>query len=162
MEVMNIELTPEQYRRLVTLVHLGLHVSDTFDDESDAEREELEKTASLIYSKAPEFEAGDLVHPEPEDGIYYTNEKLEDMVEPYLDRNEGGVFWFELTHQLAARDPGRAMEEGSDLPEGITREELFESLVSFYSEEFEAGGLENLYLFREDDADEPTEEREIN
>jgi hypothetical protein len=137
---MNIELTRDQYRKLLVLAYLGDHVINTPAEDEDEGSLEL---LSHLNSYCKEFDSTDLVDPTPlpEDGRFYGTRKLDEQVFKHIEEYDDDIFWNDLAGHLAMRDL-----EGKEFTSDEEREEFIQSRAEHYVSEFEENGLENFKL----------------
>ena len=140
---MQIELTREQYRKLLVLAHLGEHMVNAPAEEDD---EEAQAVVSHLNSHCKEFDSTDLIDPEPfaDDGRYYGTRALDEAAFKLIGEYDDDIFWNDLADHLAVRD-----QEGKDFKNDEEREEFIQSRVEGYIDEFEKNGLENFKLANE-------------
>lgn len=137
---MNIELTRDQYRKLLVLAYLGDHVINTPAEDEDEGSLEL---LSHLNSYCKEFDSTDLVDPNPlpEDGRFYGTRKMDEQVFQHIEEYDDDIFWNDLAGHLAMRDL-----EGKEFASDEEREEFIQSRAEHYVSEFEESGLENFKL----------------
>ena len=137
---MNLELTPEQYRKLIELAYLGEWVINSQHDpdfSDDAAASVLQRLLSAV--------PGDDVKQDAETGQYYMSAEWTDQIfDTYILDYDDHVFWDELTERLAARDLARRrgvsledINRDDDLPE-------LRPLEDNYRTELEERGIERL------------------
>jgi hypothetical protein len=145
---MKIELTKEQYRKLIELLFLGNWIANATrtgvkGDEMRTDYQDIEK---YILSFAGDFRAGDAVL--KEEGEYFTTMQFEESLIPLIEGYDEYTFWEELADRLANRDllkeigPVRILKD-----EHMERKDTIEER---YQEEFEKNGLRNLILSKPD------------
>jgi hypothetical protein len=141
---MQIELTKEQYRKLVEVLFLGdwlvnSHRTGAKGDEIKTEYKKLEQHI-LSYSK--EFQLGQLVMEEA--GEYFTTMKFEENLMPLIEEYDEYTFWEQLAEQMAEKD----LREEIGLVKKLKEEHIDRKyeIEETYQEEFEKNGLRNLVL----------------
>ncbi len=140
---MQIDATPEQFRKLLTLVFLGEWVVNGSLIDEDA-RKALENVADEIYSLAPQFQASDWVEFCNECQSYHGNEAMENELFPLVDQYDEETFWDVLSHHLAYRDIMVGSDEDKPLP--ASKEMQLWRRKEQYDEEFRKHGLGNVRL----------------
>ncbi|GGJ00207.1 hypothetical protein GCM10010885_06820 [Alicyclobacillus cellulosilyticus] len=138
---MHLELSEEQFRRLVELVYLGNWMANAARDQSDriVAYEELEQ---YILAHSRDFSAEDMVEYDEENDTYYVRQDVEDKLMRLVDEYEDESFWELLALRLAERD---VMEEvGPVAAFTTTMHEKRWELADKYGEEFEKYGLRRL------------------
>jgi antirestriction protein len=142
--VMNISLTPEQYKVLLLTTYLGNWMVNAHQVETDKKFDAL---ASHIYSYAKSFGVAELVELDADSGKYYASKDLEELSSESLDDYDNETFWAELIERLSERD--LVAKHGEPAIEKMTIGERFASLDEFearYDEEFENHGVERLTI----------------
>ncbi|MCL6548177.1 MAG: hypothetical protein K6T30_04615 [Alicyclobacillus sp.] len=140
---LSIELTPEQYRRLLILVFLGEWIinGSALDEER---RKDLRDVADYIYSLADRFAAEDWVEYCSECGGHHANERMENELFPIVDEYDEETFWDVLSYHLAYRDvmttAGPDQELTKELEMRLWRRK------EQYDQEFEKHGLDHVRL----------------
>jgi hypothetical protein len=138
-EFKNLELTDEQYSRLLTLMKIGLRVVGSTNNNINVPMYDIDQ---YICSFSKQFNAEHLVELSDIFGIYMCCEamslEMEKMNETY---GEGYVF-SELSHRLALRDLFKSMP----LLEETDIQKLLEKIEAEYIEEFEKNGLHNIKI----------------
>jgi len=142
---MNVELTPDAYRKLIELAYLGewlinaQHDTEFQDDQAGAALQSL-------------LEAGttDGVERDEETGEYYLRAELvEQLYDSYIMDYDDHVFWDELTERLAQRDLARS--RGVSIDDINRDDDLLElrPLEDRYRRELEERGVERLDISAE-------------
>ncbi|CAM3846920.1 hypothetical protein ALPO108162_08920 [Alicyclobacillus pomorum] len=142
-EMMKIELTNEQYRRLLALLFLGEWVANGPTPYEDR-RKDLQEVVDYIFSFAREFDAEDWVEYCEDCGAYHPSQAMEEALLPILDEYDEDVFWDVLSHHLAYRDvmvtagPTKEMSKEMEMRLWRRKEQ--------YDQEFQKHGLEHVRL----------------
>lgn len=139
---MKIEITKEQYQTLLELVFMGNWVVNSMQETDAEQTKQYDHLEKLMFSKATEFELGELADDEG-----YPSRKFEEEspVYDYIEEYDNHTFWDELTQRLAKRDLLR--QYGKD---GLCRMSAYEriakedELIDAYYELFEKEGLDAL------------------
>ncbi len=143
MKKINLEMSQDQYEKLVETVFLGTWVVNSTQLELD---ESFEDVRNLVLSKYKEAGLENkITYQEPFDvhdlAVEYENELLDNYVEEYDEFS----FWDKLVEKLAEKE---LIKEFGPLPESLT-EELMAKRVQYEEEigkELEERGLTNLNL----------------
>jgi len=132
-----LELTDEQYRRLLLLIELG---QCTLVRNHEAVEIGLADIEQYIMSFSMAFNAEDLVTYSKDMNAYFSSETLDKEVDNIIDYYDNHIFVFQLSRRLTKRDIElkKAYEE-ADV------EEIEEREVRYW-EEFDNNGVKNLYL----------------
>jgi len=135
-----LELTTEEYRKLVELAYLGeWMINAQHDPEFQDEAAEATIQSVLAAYKQPDVDRDE------ETGDYFMqSEWTERLYDDHILDYDDHVFWDELTERLAIRDLAR--ERGVEA-EGIDREEeihILRPIEEKYRREFEEHGLDRL------------------
>ena len=139
---MDINLTPDQYRKLIELAYLGEWVINAQHDPEYADEDAGRVLQTLLSAK--NFEG---VGRDDETGEYFINtEWVEALYDKYILDYDDHVFWDELTERLAQRDLAKA--RGVSLDEVNRDDDLLElrPLEERYREELEEHGIERLEI----------------
>src|SRR5690348_6738359 len=100
---MKIELSPEQYRKLIELVYLGEWMINAHHD-----TEYQDDTASEVIQKVLAAAPANMLGQDAETGEYYLDSDwVEEIYDNYILDYDDHVFWDELTERLAQRDLAR-------------------------------------------------------
>lgn len=140
---MQIELSKEQYRELVKLVHLGSWMTNSFRN-AEERINSVEEIEQYIFSKSKQYESEDLIQYNQQYGDYDVTEELEDTLIQYIDAYDEDTFWAELAERLALRDIARKVGPVQQLTDQqIDRKYEIEEQ---YYQEFEKNGLKNIFI----------------
>ena len=140
---MNINLNPEEYRKLIELTYLGEWMINSQHD-PEFEDEDAGRILQKLLSATPSAEN---ISQDEETGEYYmTSEWIEHLLESYIADYDDHVFWDELTERLAARDLARS--RGVSMEDINRDDDLLElrPLEEKYRNELEERGIERLNL----------------
>ncbi len=154
---MKIDLTEEQYVKLLKVLYLGTWTTDAFEGEWSGEFSDLEQQ---VFSYAKDFAL--------EDRVVYDGDTKTYSYAPEFEKNSGvvqiinayddDVFWYELVHRMAERDFIRAHGTGTigrmSIDERFQRADEY---VSWYEEEFGAHDIENLAVVDKADTSDKSE-----
>jgi hypothetical protein len=149
---MHLDLTPEEFERLLKLAYLGEAVTN---DWTPAEQHSPQQAAAtdLLYdlcAKAQHTPARDYVSFDERAGEWAPSEALNREMDDLIGRYDNEVFWDELLLRLARRD--MLAEYGQQAIDGMSeayrkRAEL--SLIEYYSREVKQHGLDRFVLKNE-------------
>ena len=139
---MNINLTPEEYRKLIELVYLGEWMVNSQHD-PEFEDEDSSRILQKLLAVSP---SDDVVQDEETGEHYMSNEWTEQLLGTYIADYDDHVFWDELTERLAARD--LAGDRGVSLEDINRDDDLLElrPLEEKYRNELEERGIERLNI----------------
>lgn len=143
--MLHIELTEDQYRKLVTLVFLGEWIAQG-ESPDQSTRKDLQEVAEFIYSFAPQFHLEDWVQYCDDCGVYHPNPQMEDALFPLVDEYDEATFWDVLSHHLAYRDV--MVASGAEAKDVLPRElemKLWRRKEQ-YEQEFQKHGLDHVRL----------------
>lgn len=134
-KIMEIALTPKQYKALVNLVYMGDWLANSLRDPADIVKE-YRDVSELVYSRAKDagLEA-------------YVEKDMEPVLEPHIEEYDEENFWEKLESRLSARDLERQF--GREAVSKMSLEEYFKNLRTHeerYAEAFEKNGLSDLVL----------------
>ena len=130
---MKIELTREQYRKLIVLAHLGEHMINTPPEEEN-EDDDARELLTHLNAHAKDFDSEDLLA-RAEDEKYYGTRLLNETTFKFIEEYDDDMFWNDLALHLAMRDL-EDEEFGSD----EEREEAIHGRAEHYITEFEKNG----------------------
>ncbi|OGQ48135.1 MAG: hypothetical protein A3I09_04505 [Deltaproteobacteria bacterium RIFCSPLOWO2_02_FULL_47_10] len=143
---MQIELTKDEYRRLLIMASIGNIVINGY--RTDDIIEEFEKMMNHLCKYAKDFGETEFVDSKPDEkGIYWETIRLDDVGHEYLDEYDDEAFWEELADRLASREMEKQHGKG-----GLAKMSKEESLKKFweieemFNEEFYNNGIDNLQL----------------
>lgn len=144
-EIMQIELTTEQYRLLLKLAHLGDYMANAYSVEE--ENDESEKLLHHLHSYAPAFKEKEFIHDKPFENVFRSTESFDNMITEMISEYNDEVFWIELCERLAARD----LEEKYSKKEleSMDVERLYrerQECMIPYENEFEKNGIDRLTI----------------
>ncbi|HEY2003688.1 MAG TPA: hypothetical protein VGH44_01065 [Candidatus Saccharimonadia bacterium] len=142
---MNIELSPEEYAKLLELIYLGEWVINAHHD-----TEFQDEAASIVIQRVLAAAPPGTISKDEETGEYYLDsEWVEGVYDKYILDYDDHVFWDELTERLAQRDLARQRGVGAD---EINRDDdLLElrPIEERYREELEENGIDRLEISSE-------------
>jgi hypothetical protein len=139
---LQIELTNEQYRHLVTLLFLGEWMINGIPPEH--RRKELQEVADYIYSFADQFGASDWIEYCEDCGACHANQRMEDELLPIVDEYDEETFWDVLSHHLAYRDVMLGADPDQELTPAL--EMRLWRRKEQYQQEFDKHGLDHVRL----------------
>ncbi|MCC5894091.1 MAG: hypothetical protein JJU16_01385 [Alkalibacterium sp.] len=140
---MKINLTKNQYRSLIDLVHLGdMMVNGIRTTDKIEEYEELRE---YIYSFAKQMGCGDCIKYDAKYGMHFETRDFETgKIEEYISEYDNEVFWTELPSRLADRDIIRLQKLTGEITDREERLRKVWAKEEEYQVEFENNGLENV------------------
>ncbi len=144
---MEINLTKDQLRKLLHLVHLGEWVINSF--RTDDRLEDYERVAEQILSLAPSRGLKGLVEFDEFEGRYFPSAELEKETRELLTEYEDAIFWNTLIDGLAERDLTKTYgKEAVKRMEWDEYSEKIEPFVKKYETEIEEFGLDRLEIVK--------------
>lgn len=155
---MKIDLSREEYMRLVEMLYTGKWMLDSYI--SGEPPEELRPYADLeqkIMAQAERFDVGeDLIEWVPKLAGYFHTRKFEVEGEIFerIEAYDAATVWEELPYWLAKRD---LLERYGEDIDDLGEEEVdttYYNLVAFYKLEFLKNGIDNLRLCSEKETEE--------
>jgi len=147
---MNIEISEEQFYRLLKLVYLGnLMVNDFRMGGKDPRLEEYDEIEGLLFKLAHEKGDKEIVRFDVKTQKYFPSAAFEydEEIDSHIEKYIEDVFWDELASRLAERDTEEELGEEvmSRLDDAEARRVLDEAEEKYF-EEFNENGLDNLRL----------------
>jgi hypothetical protein len=142
-----LEITNTQLRNLIKAVYLSDWVINAhrMSDELDSDSRSFEQ-----YVLGTLYNAGckDLIDFDPQLGMYFVNNDLEESFYEIIDDYEDETFWDELASRLAERDYGEKNKPnvGESDKEKAKRVAAICSIEDKYNDEFERYGIERLKI----------------
>jgi hypothetical protein len=133
---MRIELSKQQYEKLVRLVMTGNWVINACKEDDDI-IQEYEDLEQHIFSYHERYEIADIIASD-DDGILYPTKDLEDEVAVFVDGYVDDVFFDKLTDCLVIKE---AFKKYAD----PTQKQLLE-IYNKYEEEFKKNGTDRLCI----------------
>lgn len=140
---MQLDLTEEQYRRLLELAFLGEWMANGVSPETER-RKDLQVLADLLYAKANEIGITDWVEYCNDCEGYHANHVMESVVSDTIDKYDETTFWEVLSHHLAYRDVMLTQDSTKDMTPALEMR-LFH-VKEQYQREFQKHGLDHVRL----------------
>ncbi len=144
---MNLELTREQYEKLLELVYLGNWMVNAY--RTDDYLEEYSELVSYIFSRAEEAGLQGKAVKDEMENKYLPSYEFEESLQDFISEYDGFCFWEELLNRLAERD---ALKEFGSTPLDKIDLEEFLNKKSFYlrryEQELEENGLQNFQIVK--------------
>jgi hypothetical protein len=143
---MHIELTKDEYRKLLIMAAIGDIVINGYRTSDTVE--EFEEMMNHLCKYAKDFDETEYVESKPdEDGIYWETRKLDDACHEYLDAYDDETFWEELADRLTSREMERQHGKGvfAKMPKDEFLNKYWE-IEDKFKEEFYNNGIDNLQL----------------
>lgn len=139
-EFKTLELTDEQYRRLLLLIHLGMSTIDSDGEELDIAMTDIEQ---YVQSFSNTFKANDLVTYDETNDFYFPSDELSANTNKIIEKYELDSFRFELVQRMSKRDI-KILER----TEGKKNANEIEEIELKYLDEFLKNDVENLHLIK--------------
>lgn len=147
--VMILDMSDEEFERLMRLVSLGERISNDWTREehwSDEQRANADLLAYLSIRSA-DARLDHLVDRHPETGEWIPSKELEDDAERLLQAYDEEVFWDELTLRLARRDlVGEYGKATLDVLSPQHRRLAEDAMIRYYEGEIADHGIERLMV----------------
>lgn len=145
---MKFEMTTEEYRILLDLLHIADVVLSGHRRQEDPRSEQHRMVIQKLYGLAGDAGLGDMIRFDENRKRYRPGEELENTspVHTFVDEFTGHVFWDELISRLTARDAvwqAGGTEQLAALSDE-EREALERPINDRYVKEFSANGIANL------------------
>jgi hypothetical protein len=144
---MQLNLTKDQYEKLMELVYLGNWLVNSYRAEDRLD--EYDRTAEHILSLAPAAGFVERVEFDEFEGRYFPSQKFDEDLRQYVDEYDDDVFWNTLIDRLAERDLIRDLgEETVNKMEWDEYNRKVEPYIKKYEKEIDDSGVENLQVFK--------------
>ena len=146
---MEIQLSKEEYRLLLDMLHISDWVMNSHKVEEDSKAKPYKQVEQKILSYAKEFGFEDLVEYDNKYDEYSPTCEFEDLVSStsFIEDYDDDVFWDELCHRLAQRDliRERGLKEIKEM-EPMARMVEEDKIAEKYDSEFVVNGIENFII----------------
>lgn len=155
---MHIDITKEEYRDLLDLLHMADWVMHAHDTEEPLGTERYDRVIQKIYALAKDMGHGRLIKYDHKLKEYFPTREFEDntgsweFIEDFTEE----TFWDELIHRLTDRDVARKVG-GYEHMDKLNMTERFAHegpIAERYSKEFEENGLDRLEIVEQFAQDE--------
>jgi hypothetical protein len=146
---MKIEITKEEYRTLLDVLHIADWVLHAYKTEEGPDTEEFRNLEQKFLAMAKEMGFEPFVEYDPEMQKYFPSREYEEtssVMDAIVDY-DNECFWDEFTERLASRDLN--LQEGRDKVMAMDFEERLiktEALREKYAKEFERQGLSRVVI----------------
>ncbi|MBP6909549.1 MAG: hypothetical protein KBC18_03885 [Candidatus Saccharicenans sp.] len=144
---MDLNLTREQYEKLLELVYLGNWLINAY--RTDDYLEDYSDVVSLIFSQAEKAGLEEKAVRDEMGEKYLPSFDFEESLHDYISEYDSFCFWEELINRLAERE---AIKEFGSLPlDKIDLDEFLEKKDKYlraYEQEVEENGLKNFELVK--------------
>jgi len=145
---MNIEITKEEYRDLLDILHMAEWMMHAHETERDSVSAPYDRVIQKLYGLAKAMGQESLVSYDADAQEYFPTREFDDTTASWeiIDQFTEETFWDELIHRLTDRDLARAAG-GYEQLENLSMSERFimeAPVIERYSQEFEQRGLERL------------------
>ncbi|NLK63037.1 MAG: hypothetical protein GX287_06225 [Fusobacteria bacterium] len=142
---MRIELTREQYKKLLELIYMGETVINISKMTRDKDTLLLIKNILSYYK---DFKSEHIIEYDKSFDEYYTTPEFDDILQCHLEEYDNYTFWNELAFRLASKDFDKIPENEK---KNLNETEIFNmisKLESKYKDEFEKNGVLNLEILK--------------
>lgn len=140
---MELQLTNEQYARLIKLIYLGDWMLNSFRFDRIEDYDEL---SQLIFSQAKNC-GHESYFEEDENHLFFPTGEFDEEMSHYINEYNDFNLFNDLMHALAHRDVindlGEKKLEAMDHDQYLEKEAPY---LEKYAEEFEKNGIDNLYI----------------
>lgn len=140
---MKIELTNQQYKKLLELLYMGEIVTNISKMSRDEETTEL---MNCILSEYKNFDMEDVIEYNAEYQEYYTAPEFDDILQSSLEEYDNYTFWNELAFRLASKDFDEIPQLEKEKLDETEIFNLISKLETKYKDEFEKNGVLNLVI----------------
>ena len=146
---MMIELSDEEYQRLLTLVSIGERVLSDWTPESRWSTQQ-QRSADLLVdlcARAPDSRHADLVARDPDSGEWVPSRALEDETDRIISYYDEEVFWDQLVTRFARRD--LVAEYGDDALKRLSpahARQAEEAMIGYYEREVDRHGIARMIV----------------
>jgi hypothetical protein len=150
---MHLSLSPDDYRRLLTLASLGEVVLNDWTAEQDMTNEQraMSDTLADLCARAEGSPAESLVERDEHTGEWVLSPMMRERVDAIIGSYDNDVFWDELVHRFARRD--LQSEYGTESISAMTenyRSHAEQPLLEYWWKEVKDNGVNRLHV--QDDA----------
>jgi hypothetical protein len=147
---MQIEMTEEEYRDLLDVLHMAEWMMHAHATEKDPATEPYDRVIQKLYAVAKTMGQDDLIEYDADAREYFATRKFDDttLSWEFIDDFTEETFWDELIHRLTDRDLSRKVG-GNELMDKLSMKERFtleSPIIEKYSKEFEERGLDRLEI----------------
>jgi hypothetical protein len=147
---MKIEISKEEYRALLDVLHIAEWVIQAHKSEKDPRAEPFDRIIQKFYALAGTMGLERLIRYEPGAKQYVLTKQFDDATKSWelIDEFIDDIFWDELAHRLAERDAARTIG-GYEQLDRLGRQErtsLEGPVLDRYQRELDDNGLERLEI----------------
>ena len=146
---MHLELTPEEFERLLKLAYLGEAVANDWTPADRHEPQQLGMTDVLydLCARAKDTPAAGYVVQDEKSGEWMPSQALDQEMDEIISRYDNEVFWDELIARMTRRDllaeyGQQSIETMSD----VYKKQAEQPLNEYYSREVREHGLDRLLV----------------
>ena len=125
--MIKLELTKEEYKKLMDLVYIGDWVINSHRDENVLE--EYEKIEDKIFSRASDAGFPEHADYDAELKEFFPSPKFDEEIHKYIDEYNDEVFWDESVNRLVERDLLKKYKNDSDVMKGMA--ESMKTMASY-------------------------------
>lgn len=147
---MNVDISKEEYSKLLELLHMASWVMHAHENETDPRREPYDAVIQKFYALAKNMGQDHLIAYRSDAHVYAPTVEFENTAQSweFVDEFMDDTFWDELVHRLAERDIARTVG-GLEKTDNLTMTERFTieaPVLQKYTQEFDAHGIERLEI----------------
>lgn len=141
---LNIELTKEQYTKLLDILYAGIIMINGHRDSQDY-LEGYEELLQHIYSFAKEYDLDNLINYNKEHKQYFVTKELESSTGKLIDQYDEETFLHTLSLKLAQRDTADEIEGQHHVDKDSVLQRIIERQAR-YKEELKENGLKHFHF----------------
>lgn|SRR5574341_660763 len=147
---MKIEITKEEYRDLLDVLHMAEWMMHAHETEKALGSGKYDEIIQKFYALAKDMGQESLIEYDPDLREYFHTREFDDATESWeiIDDFTDDTFWDELVHRLTDRDLARKVG-GYDKLDKFNMKERFAlegPVLERYSQEFDKRGLDRLEI----------------
>lgn len=147
---MNIDMTEEEYRNLLDVLHMAEWVMHAHETEKDPATGPYDQVIQKLYALAKPMGQDHLIEYDADAAEYFATRKFDDTTASweFIEDFTEETFWDELIHRMTDRDLARKAG-GYERLDRLSMKERFSlesPIIEKYSREFEERGLERLEI----------------
>jgi hypothetical protein len=147
---MNMDITKEEYRYLLDLLHMAHWIMHGHRTEADPREAKYDKLIQKIYGLAKAMGQDHLIEYSSSADRYSPSAEFEEITEAwaFIDEFTDDLFWDQLIHRMTERDLSRTFG-GYEQLDKLSMQERFVAegpILERYTNEFDGSGLERLEI----------------
>ncbi len=146
---MHLELSPEEFERLLKLAYLGEAVANDWTPADRHERQQLGMTDILyeLCARAKDTPAAGYAVLDEKSGEWMPSAALDQEMDEIIGRYDNEVFWDELMTRMTRRDLlGEYGQASIDTMSDVYKKQAEQPLMAYYSREVREHGLDRFMV----------------